>query len=214
MNAAPKKPHLPKEDIKVIIRPKDDFNTAGYSVAQIGDCILRATGLKPEEVVKDSIRINERQDIGAQYLINKERPDILISQETNGKAKLSGYPPYGGATRKTSAVTTLVRRNLTAVQHDTESKDIEHTLIEIIPTRKVASSLFVLNVYSSPRRKHWFGMLIRKAIAIAGKRTILIAGDFNAQHTARVYRFENVKGTNLWLDEQQEGLTVLAKAER
>ncbi|KAH7947354.1 hypothetical protein HPB52_010484 [Rhipicephalus sanguineus] len=63
MNAAPKKPHLPKEDIKVIIRPKDGFNTAGYSVAQIGDCILRATGLKPEEVVKDSIRINERQNI-------------------------------------------------------------------------------------------------------------------------------------------------------
>ncbi|KAH7932428.1 hypothetical protein HPB52_024566 [Rhipicephalus sanguineus] len=25
MNAAPKKPHLPKEDIKVIIRPKDGF---------------------------------------------------------------------------------------------------------------------------------------------------------------------------------------------
>ncbi|KAH7955763.1 hypothetical protein HPB52_003835 [Rhipicephalus sanguineus] len=63
MNAVPKKPHLPREDIKVIIRPKDGFNTAGYSVAQIGDCILRATGLKPEEVVKDSIRINERQNI-------------------------------------------------------------------------------------------------------------------------------------------------------
>ncbi|KAL1472771.1 hypothetical protein MTO96_003971 [Rhipicephalus appendiculatus] len=48
MNAAPKKPHLSKEDIKVIIRPKYGFNTAGYSVAQIGDCILRATELKPE----------------------------------------------------------------------------------------------------------------------------------------------------------------------
>ncbi|KAH7950224.1 hypothetical protein HPB49_021289 [Dermacentor silvarum] len=30
---------------------------------KIGDCILGATGLKPEEVVKDSIRINERQNI-------------------------------------------------------------------------------------------------------------------------------------------------------
>lgn len=63
MNTTPKKPHLPKEDIKIIIRPRDGFNTARYSVAQIGDCILRATGLKPEEVVKDSIRINERQNI-------------------------------------------------------------------------------------------------------------------------------------------------------
>ncbi|KAH7938310.1 hypothetical protein HPB49_022433 [Dermacentor silvarum] len=63
MNTAPKKPHLRKEDIKIIIRPRDGFNTARYSVAQIGDCILRATGLKPEEVVKDSIRINQRQNI-------------------------------------------------------------------------------------------------------------------------------------------------------
>ncbi|KAH8023589.1 hypothetical protein HPB51_014838 [Rhipicephalus microplus] len=63
MNAAPKKPHLPKEDFKVIIRPKDSFNTAGYCVAQTGDCMLRATGLTPEEVVKDSIRISEWQNI-------------------------------------------------------------------------------------------------------------------------------------------------------
>ncbi|KAH7959691.1 hypothetical protein HPB49_013104 [Dermacentor silvarum] len=63
MNTTPKKPHLPKEDIKIIIRPRDGFNTARYSVAQIGDCILRATWLKPEEVVKDSIRLNERQNI-------------------------------------------------------------------------------------------------------------------------------------------------------
>ncbi|KAH6924028.1 hypothetical protein HPB50_010651 [Hyalomma asiaticum] len=63
MIAAPEKPHLPKEDIKVIIRPKEGFNTAGYSVALIGDCILRAIGLKSEEVVMDSIRINERHNI-------------------------------------------------------------------------------------------------------------------------------------------------------
>ncbi|KAH7979442.1 hypothetical protein HPB49_009427 [Dermacentor silvarum] len=63
MNTTPKRPPLPKEDIKIIIRPRDSFNTARYSVAQIGDGILRATGLKPEEVVKDSIRINERRNI-------------------------------------------------------------------------------------------------------------------------------------------------------
>ncbi|KAH7952936.1 hypothetical protein HPB49_002941 [Dermacentor silvarum] len=59
----PKKPHLQKEDIKIIIRPRDGFNTAKYSVTQIDECILRATGLKTEEGVKDSIRINERQSI-------------------------------------------------------------------------------------------------------------------------------------------------------
>ncbi|KAH7972657.1 hypothetical protein HPB52_014791 [Rhipicephalus sanguineus] len=61
----------------------------------------------------------------------------------------------------------------------------------------------------SPRRKQKFGTLIRKTIAIAGKRAILIAGDFNARHTAWGYKFENVKGRNLRLDAQQEGLTLI-----
>ncbi|KAH8009138.1 hypothetical protein HPB51_010928 [Rhipicephalus microplus] len=63
MNAAPKRPHLPKEDISMSLSDlKNGFNTAGYSVAHIGECMLRATELTPEEVIKDSIRINEWQN--------------------------------------------------------------------------------------------------------------------------------------------------------
>ncbi|KAH6924062.1 hypothetical protein HPB50_010980 [Hyalomma asiaticum] len=87
MIAASEKPHLPKEDIKVIIRPKDGFNTAGCSVAQIGDCILRAIGLKSEEVVKDSIRINERQNI---VVINK----ILKQLTPPGTVKLTAFKRF------------------------------------------------------------------------------------------------------------------------
>ncbi|KAH6926451.1 hypothetical protein HPB50_018711 [Hyalomma asiaticum] len=67
MIAAPKKPHLPKEDIK--------------SVAQIGDCIRRASGLKPEEVVKDSVRINERQNIVEVSTPVLERADIYSAMK-------------------------------------------------------------------------------------------------------------------------------------
>ncbi|KAH7932983.1 hypothetical protein HPB49_006205 [Dermacentor silvarum] len=43
--------------MKIIIRPRDGFNTARYCIGQIADCILRETGLNPEEEVKDSIGI-------------------------------------------------------------------------------------------------------------------------------------------------------------
>lgn len=145
-----------------------------------------------------------------QHLINKESPDIIMIQETHGIAKLSGYKPFSGAEGETKAITTLVKRNLTVVQHDTEIRDIDNILIEIIPTRKLADSLFILNVYSNPRcKKHKFRTLFRKTLAIAGNRAVVIGGDFNAQHVAWGYKFESPKGRNLWLDAQQEGLTLV-----
>ncbi|KAH7981006.1 hypothetical protein HPB49_020874 [Dermacentor silvarum] len=113
MNTAPKKPHLPKEDIKIIVRLRDGFNTARYSVAQIGDCILRATGLKPEEVVKDSICINERQNIVVVSALTLERAEkysaikelcigdktyevtaYMTAPEDTSKGIIQGIPDY------------------------------------------------------------------------------------------------------------------------
>lgn len=37
----------------------------------------------------------------------------------------------------------------------------------------------------------------------------MIGGDFNAQHAAWGYKIETQKGRNLWLDAQQEGLTLV-----
>ncbi|KAH7955540.1 hypothetical protein HPB52_001236 [Rhipicephalus sanguineus] len=103
MNAAPKKPHLPKEDIKVIIRPKDGFNTARYSVAQIGDCILRATGLKPEEVRQNIVvdtPVLERAD---KYCAMKdfrmgdrtyEVTAYMTAPENTSKGIIRGIPDY------------------------------------------------------------------------------------------------------------------------
>ncbi|KAH7974963.1 hypothetical protein HPB49_022059 [Dermacentor silvarum] len=57
IHARKKKNREPDEDIN------PDRQVDAKSADEIGDCILRATGLQPEEVVKDSIRINERLNI-------------------------------------------------------------------------------------------------------------------------------------------------------
>lgn len=80
--------------------------------------------------------------------------------------------------------------------------------MEIVPTKKHQQSLFIFNVYSSPKHKtHKFQTLIRKTLRLAGKNAVLIGGDFNAPHGAWGYKHETPKGRNLWLDAQQEGLT-------
>lgn len=131
-------------------------------------------------------------------------------QETHGLVKLSGYKSFGSADGETKVLATLVKRNHAVVQHDTEIKAINHILLELIPTRKTEDSLFVLNIYSSPKcRKHKFRTLFRKTLAITGNRALVIGGDFNAPHGAWGYRIETQKGRNLWLDAQEEGLTLV-----
>lgn len=112
-----------------------------------------------------------------------ERPDVIILQETNGPAKLSGYQSIPGKEENPN-VTTLVKRELTVIEHDTHVKDIENVLVELIPPRKTPDSIFVLNVYSSPRcRKHRFHVLFKRALDIAQGQQLFIGGDFNAVHT-------------------------------
>lgn len=84
-----------------------------------------------------------------QFLNGKEAPDVIALQESGGMVKLSNYKSYGSRDEKTS-VTTLVQRNLTVIEHDTEIRDVDHVLVELVPSQKSGESLFILNVYSSP----------------------------------------------------------------
>lgn len=149
-----------------------------------------------------------------QYLNNnnQEDPDIIALQETGGRAKLSGYTSYFDETSGESQtlVTTLVKRNIPAIQHETGIAAVDHVLLEVISDRKRGGgSLFVLNVYSSPSRHQRFANLFRKAVDIASKHTLLIVGDFNAPHPAWGYRKEVKKGRLLWEDAQELRLTLL-----
>ncbi|KAH6944767.1 hypothetical protein HPB50_004971 [Hyalomma asiaticum] len=78
---------------------------------------------------------------------------------------------------------------------------VEHSLIEIIPGSKLKNSIFVLNIYSSPKgRHHRFTTLLSKALTIASNEgaPIVIAGEFNAPHHVRGYPRTTVKGAELW----------------
>lgn len=90
-----------------------------------------------------------------QYIDTKvqEAPDVIALQETGGQAKLSGYKSYGNALEDKASVATLVRRNLPVIEHETGVATVAHVLVEIIPTKQRSKgSVFVLNIYSSPRK--------------------------------------------------------------
>ncbi|KAH6944056.1 hypothetical protein HPB50_001478 [Hyalomma asiaticum] len=53
LGMASKKPNLPVDDIKVIVRPKDGFSTATHRAARIDDGIRNAAGLRQEETRGD-----------------------------------------------------------------------------------------------------------------------------------------------------------------
>lgn len=144
-----------------------------------------------------------------QLLIGKDCPDVIALQETGGIAKLSGYQSFNTSGEK-AGVTTLVKRNITAIAHDTGISHVEHVLLELTPNNKIKTSLFVLNIYSSPKqRKTRFGSLLQKTLRIANKQAVVVMGDFNAHHAAWGYQRECVKGRELWLDMQQGAFTLL-----
>lgn len=62
-----------------------------------------------------------------QHLFNDRKVDIIILQETHGLAKLSGYKLTGNAEGETKAITTLVKGNLTVIQHFTGIRQRQHS---------------------------------------------------------------------------------------
>lgn len=73
LSMATKKPNLPVDDIKVIVRPRDGFSTRTHRAARIGDSIRAAAGLNQEETRGDIFRVNERQNIVVVSTPSEER---------------------------------------------------------------------------------------------------------------------------------------------
>lgn len=122
------------------------------------------------------------------------RPVIIAIQECGKNSKLSGYKAYPGLGDDTRVVT-FVKRNVTAVQHETGNTEIDHSMVELIPRKRTDKSLYVLNVYSSPRqRKCDFGDLFFRAKNLTKGAPLLVMGDFNAPHPAWGYKHTLVKG--------------------
>lgn len=153
-----------------------------------------------------------------QYINHREgedKPDVVALQEPRRLAKLSGYKSYGEDKGDKTQVTTLVRRNVPVILHDTGITTVAHILLEITShTKADTRSIFVLNVYTSPTKRQKFASLFRAALDIAKKQTLIIAGDFNAPHPDWGYKLESVKGRNLWVDAHQCGLSLITDPEQ
>lgn len=59
----PRCPKLPKDDIKVVIRPRDGLNVVRVSDAALRGSILLAAGVEPETSIEYLLRANTEQNI-------------------------------------------------------------------------------------------------------------------------------------------------------
>lgn len=75
-----------------------------------------------------------------QYLntLTPAEPDVIALQESGGLAKLSGYRSFSADLPgiKQIVVTTLVKRNIPAIQHYTGVDTVEYVLLELLSDRK------------------------------------------------------------------------------
>lgn len=152
----------------------------------------------------------ENLQLHIQNLDKPENPDIIALQETLTKVKLRNYKTYEKTGAQNPRAAVLVHRNLTAVEHEIDTKDADCLLVEIIPQRRGQASLFILNVYSTPRSNHPpIIEAVNKTLRLCGHKPLLIVGDFNARNMSWGYKINNKKGTAIWNYIQDEGLTLL-----
>ncbi|KAG0410314.1 hypothetical protein HPB47_012579 [Ixodes persulcatus] len=101
-------------------------------------------------------------------------------------------------------------RTIAVVVHDTGVSTVEHVLIEIIlGKKKDQRGIFVLNIYSSPAKRHRFASLFEATLNIARRQTLVVVGDFNAQYPNWVYKIERQKDRKLRIDSHESGLSLI-----
>lgn len=130
------------------------------------------------------------------------------------RVSLSGYKSYVKKGPESRGVSTLVSNKHTFIEHDLNmgSCKIEYLFGEVIRSGELWNSVFILNVYSSPRGgQRRFTSLLVKAVSMAGKARapIVVAGDFNAQHQAWGYPHTTRKDENFWQTAADLGLTLI-----
>ncbi|KAM7309196.1 hypothetical protein ISCGN_012827 [Ixodes scapularis] len=132
------------------------------------------------------------------------KPDVILLQETLTDAPtLMGYREHV-CTIEGGGLCTLVRKGLTFVDHELGVVQVEHSFVELIPTKRRKQTIFVLNLYSNPsNRRQRFRALLQKALKTAGSQTLIAGGDFNAVEAAWGYGYNTAKGRNLAQDTQE-----------
>lgn len=134
-------------------------------------------------------------------------PDVIVLQGTGKAVKLPGYKAFQSASDHKTAV--LIQRNISDSGTQFYSVEISHDFIIILPTKRGATKLFILNVYSNPKAQHHrFNLLFSLARREAGPHALVMLGDFNAPHRAWRYSKCTKKGNDLWDQTQIHHFTI------
>ncbi|KAH8031382.1 hypothetical protein HPB51_016566 [Rhipicephalus microplus] len=147
-------------------------------------------------------------DITIEKVVTKimEMVDPLTRTETQTeKIKLPGYSTLTCSPR--TAI--LVKKTLTAQAHEIEDIGIEHTIVEIIRTRKTQQSLYLATLYS-PRREqfHQYDHFVHELRQMVNGNRLTIVGYLKAPHAAWGYHSTTKKGACVHDAVQQHGLTL------
>lgn len=118
-----------------------------------------------------------------QFVRSREcKPHVILLQETLREAvSLQGYRSHSVYSDGKRGISFLVSKRCSFVVKSMrmDQSKVEHSLIEIIPNAWLKSSIFILNVYSSPRdQRHRFASLMAKAAGAP----LVVMGAFNAPY--------------------------------
>lgn len=150
-----------------------------------------------------------------QFLATRDcKPVAIALQETGNVPSLSGYVAFCQETEdedEEPRVATLVAKHVPVIEHKLAAP-VPHVFLELLARDRGKCSLFLLNVYSSPKRtQDVFDELFRDALRITCPRrnNLLIVGDFNAPHGVLGYPRDTPKGRKLMVVIENLGLTLL-----
>lgn len=121
------------------------------------------------------------------------KPDIICLQEAGNSPRLLGY--YTIKDQDGTRIATLVKKNVTAVQHNLATPRPHALLVELIPTKRRRKSTFVLNLCSPPssREDNSEKLFHEKSKG----NQVVMAGDFNAPHREWGYKRNTRTGENI-----------------
>ncbi|KAG0410892.1 hypothetical protein HPB47_011988 [Ixodes persulcatus] len=132
------------------------------------------------------------------------KPDVILLQETLRDAPTRMDYREHVCTIEGRELCKLVRKGLTFVDHELGGVKVEHSFVQLMPTKHRKQSIFVLNVYRNPsNRGQRFRALLQKAIKTAGSEALIAGGDVNVAEAVWAYGYSMVKGRNLAQDMQE-----------
>lgn len=148
-----------------------------------------------------------------------EKPHAIMLQETlTIDLSFSGYKVESFQGNRGRGVAILINRKIPYVRHElrTIHSNVEFIAVEIVPNSYVgnSSSIFLLNLYSSPKySRQCFKAILTKVAKLARDAPLLVGGDFNAPHQTWGYPFSSGKGKKLWTHASDLNLTLITDPE-